>query len=523
VVAQILDISLRVTPGSHKLGAVRRNWHLFVLGPLVAGSGCKEPEPAPPPEASSPTEIAQPDRRAQCEQLARDAATGASIGIKLWLLALADGSPDSSVRSDVVAQCLTWSEETLECLSSPLAALGDDCQDRIAELTGQAVAPRDIPMGPGVAWRTTLPNKALDLRIAADGKVVVLFEQPTADGPGLELLALATGDVVWRKRLEAGTRLVSESLDPLVRWRTNEIGALDLVSGSVRWTTWLPDDPDELGPPSIRAVAIAPSGWVIADSEARFFGLSSSACASKGSSCWNALGRLSDETLDGVELRVQGDSVWIHELDALRAFALGDLTPRFSARAHDSVGWVVDHPQGIATLIDDHVMVLDTMGCASAGPVIPWSWPQPGLDECTGCEQPPPGCVKWRIHVRDVDATARPAVLDDGTIVVHDDRGFTRGLRDGEIAWSTATRGIGPTLCHADELLVLSTGFSEGDRLAIRGLSGVDGRHRFETPLPFSVDELVVSTDDFLFASAGNLVAVAHRTQLAIVDMTRDD
>lgn len=323
--------------------------------------------------------------------------------------------------------------------------------------------------------------------------------------------------------------MVALSDGSMLRTRGGELSAMDLASGKTRWTTTLPSDPDGDASLRVRAVALAPAGWIVVDSAARVFTVRPSSCAEHRSSCYEPMGRLpDDEPLDEVEMLVHAELLWVREHATLRALTTDGLETRFVARAHERVGWVADHPGGIVTIIDDEVMVLDPASCRGAEVVAPSTWPRPGrpvapeLDACPDCAAPPPGCVAWRAHVRDIDPSP-PVVLDDGTIVVHDDRGFTLGLRDGETRWKSATAGSGPTLRHDGALLVLGTGFAEGDHLVIWGLSGDDGRHQFETPLPFAVDGVVHALDDFAFARTDDLVVAAYRTELVAVDLTQRD
>jgi hypothetical protein len=513
---------------------VRRNLGLLVLSSCVVW-GCKKPDPPPSDEPPS-AEISRPDRRTQCEQLAHDAASGAAVGFKLAALALFDDPPGkrdadaldgllAGAHRELLEQCLTWPEETFRCLSSPIATFDEECRRRVAELSGTATAPSHVPAGPGVAWRTGSSGRVRDLHVANDGRVIVLHEPSRGDeGSGdAELLALEAGEPVWRATLARDTRL-RHTDDAVLAWRGDELKVLDPASGEIRWQAALPDDEHGFVSRPIEMVARSTSGWIVADSDGRFFEMSASDCAAKRPACARPMGRLEDEVLVNADLLVLDDQIWIREYESLRAFALSDLGPRFAVRPDDRVGWTVAHPDGLATVLDGDVTLLDPESCLGPGADRPpTSKPATrGGDACLECTQLPAGCVRWRRTVQNLDVAASPAVLSDGTVVVHDDRGFTLGIRGGEVAWSTATGGIGPILPVGDELLVLSIGFAEGDRLTIRGL-GEDGEHRFESPLPFSVDDPWVSADDFLFAAGQELVAVFHRGELLVVDLSQRD
>ena len=237
----------------------------------------------------------------------------------------------------------------------------------------------------------------------------------------------------------------------------------------------------------------------------------------RGSSCWTAKGHRLDETIDEVDMLLHDERLWLRTRTTLRAFTLKDLEPLFVAEPHDTIGWLAEHPRGLATVIDDDVMLLDPSACHSTPPERAVALSN---DACPDCAEPPPGCLLWRISVPGIDTVATPSIAEDGTIIVHDTHGFTVALRDGEPVWKSATFGVGPILGDGDDWLVLSTGFAEGEPLAIRSLAGHDGRHLFVTPLPFSAGAVVVSSDDFHFARGADLAVAAHGTELATVDLS---
>jgi outer membrane protein assembly factor BamB len=169
-------------------------------------------------------------------------------------------------------------------------------------------------------------------------------------------------------------------------------------------------------------------------------------------------------------------------------------------------------------VVDDDVVVLDPANCRGE-PFAPSGWPEPGQlhigDECRDCAAAPPGCRRWRMFAEDV-ASAAPLVLADGTVIVHAGA-YTRALRDGAAVWRTVTGGGGALLGAGDGVIGVSTGLAEEDPRALFELDIADGRHRWRTPLAFTTDGSMGSSDDVVLAHGGGWIVAGYRETIAAV------
>ncbi|MCA9649661.1 MAG: PQQ-binding-like beta-propeller repeat protein [Myxococcales bacterium] len=517
----------------------------------------------PPPEAAVDPRV---EKQLACERFAGEMARTMALTGQILVGALEDdpmGSEADRGRAemnatagrmyeDLEAKCMDWPEEVMRCLP-PLGILREGCDERLAAaMEGATPAPAEIPPGPSPAWVHTLAEEPRALAVADDGTVLVVG----GASEGL-LLGLRDGAVAWRQEGDFAPwlrRLPTEE-PTWVAGRGDAVVAFDPSTGQPRWTVTLPpdrepedpapteaaedDELDDYGddddyeyeydddqPPPLElpVAALHGSTVLVGDNQARFFRLDPARCSGgrEGeASCLAALGRIPEEVLDeDARLFVLGQGrpvLW--EGSDLRLFdeqwnVLAGFHP------HDSLSQVTVAGDRLLLSIDDDVVELDPSRCLGRAAIGPSGWPQPGAlvladsDECEACREPPPGCRRWRVYVESLVGEA-PALLDDGTVVVHDDE-HTIALRDGAVRWKAITGGTGPLATDGTRILALGTGVREGDLPAVLELSPDDGHPLWQTRLGVTVPGIFYSDDFRLVLGSATLVAAYERSVVAI-------
>lgn len=529
---------------------MRRRWLMIVA--CLLGACTKDGEPAPAAE-----DTPEAKRKRACEGFANEMGRTGAIAGQVLVTAL-DDDPASAdrgraemrsvakeIRRELLDKCMQWPEEVMACLP-PLGILADGCEERLlAAMDGATPPPAHVPAGPAPAWSFVLPGEPRHVAVTRDGTVLVVV--------GDALMGVRDGTLAWRTDGDFDAWLVSLPGEPStwVAGREDRVVAFDPTDGRERWSATLPavegddetpsdddapsdDDDAPAGFAAKADVQVATrhgDGLLVGDGEARFFHVDPARCASTKAgakagprACVTLDGRLPDEILESdTRLFVDGNEVrWLWESGVLRAFD-GGLSPAapaarspaaaprdwrtlMTARALDSLSHVAVTDERLVLVVDDEVVELDPSQCRSEAPFVPSEWPQPGVmfvpgsDECSDCEALPPGCRRWRAHLRDMSGQA-PALLRDGTVVVHEG-GYTLALHDGKPRWKVSTGGSGPLATDGTRVLGFSTGLREGDPPGVLEVSPTNGELRWRTPLPVDVGDVELALGDAWLAVA---------------------
>ncbi|MEM9453061.1 MAG: PQQ-binding-like beta-propeller repeat protein [Myxococcota bacterium] len=501
---------------------------LLILGACTLGACKKDPPPAveQSPEAK---------HKRQCERFATEAAGQAVLAGQLLVTALDDdpagAEADASrgqvraeargLRKELLDKCMTWPEDVMRCLS-PLGMLRDGCEERvIAAMDGATPLPKEIPTGPKPSWTFSFESEPRVLELADDGTVLAVAGVES-DG----LVGLRDGKVVWRKAGDHARWLLPVPGSPAtwVAAEENRVVAFDPSSGKERWTASLPALPEDDGGgmPAVRTAAVSGQGLLVLDGEGRFFLVNPERCASPPGTegCVEAQGQLKREYLDSdVQLHVDAAGMrYVWEDDELRVFS-AQMQRLMTIGAHDGLGQVILDDPRLVLLIDGDVVVLDPTRCHSGTPVAPSGWPQPGAlvlseSECEGCVDPPEGCRTWRSFVRD-STYDRPALLDDGTVVVHAEE-YTQAIADGTVRWKVGLGGQGPLATDGRRVFGVTGGLHEGEPPALLELDPTTGMPRWQSPLSVEDGASIYGDDVRLVQGKGWLVASAQQTLTAL-------
>lgn len=533
--------------------------HASVIGSvLLCVVACKKDAPG---DGDGASQDPKAQREAQCKRFADDMGRTMAIAGMVMVNSLEDDPMGSEadqgraemkaearkLRDDLYAKCLGWPEEVMRCLP-PLGPLRPGCDERLAAaMDGATPAPTKIAAGPKPAWTLTLDEEPQTLAVAQDGTVLAVASYDED-----AVLGLRDGAIAWRLAgdFERWILPVPAAEPTWVGARGAEIVAFDPATGQVRWTVEVgaeeeepqprgdtpePDDgeaddefdydefEEELDRTSrLPSAARDGDGVLLGDDQARFFRLDPKRCATEEQQgCITDEGRLPDEVLDAdSRLLIDGKGrrlLW--ESGMVRAFD-GQWQTTMTARAHDLLSHVVARADGVVMLVDDDVVDLDPVACASEADVAPSGWPQPGVlyfrdgDECPECRPAWPGCPRWRVFVESVVGEA-PALLDDGTVVVHDDE-HTLALRDGTVVWKAITGGGGPLASDGERIFAFGTGIREDDPPALLELSPEDGHPLWSTALEIEVGDVYFS-DDVRISLGGAAVALAFEETVVAV------
>jgi outer membrane protein assembly factor BamB len=530
---------------------------LVIASCLLVAGACKQDDPPATAAAASPEVV----RKQDCERFATDMARTGLVAGQVIVTAL-DDDPESAsrgraemkagaqqLRRELFDKCMQWPEEVMQCLP-PLGILKDGCEERLIEaMDGATPAPENVPAGPAPAWSFVLDGEPRHVAVASDGTVLAL-----AQG----LVGVRDGKIAWRKHGDFAEWLLPLPGEPStwVGGIEDRVVAFDPASGTERWSATLPaveddegldepaDEPDQAGSADelhasgtsadVRVAALHGDGLLVGDAEARFFRVDPRRCGpapgakaterDAPGACVTADGRLSDEILESdARLFVAGnDERLLWETGVLRAFSGEPSRWRtlVTARAHDVLSHVAVAEGRLVLIVDHDVVDLDPSQCRGEAPFAPSDWPQPGAlvvrgaDECDECRAPPPGCRRWRTYLDEVTGEA-PALLDDGTVVVHAE-GYTLALRDGQVRWKVSTGGGGPLVTDGTRVLGFSTGLREGDPPGVFEVAAADGTLRWHTALPLDGGELYFSDGIALALRGGWLVAAYEQTIVAL-------
>ncbi len=502
---------------------------LLTLGVSELGA-CSKKDP-PPAEEESP----EAKHKRQCERFATETAEQAVLAGQILVTALDDDPAGAkadanrgevraearTLRKELMDKCMTWPEDVMRCLS-PLGMLRDGCEERVlAAMDGATPRPKEIPAGPKPSWTFTFESEPRALEIADDGTVVAVAGVES-DG----LVGFRDGKVAWRKAGDHARWLLPVPGSPptWVAAEENRVVAFDPSTGAERWTASLPAlaEDDGGGTPAVRTAAVSGQDLLVVDGEARFFSVSPERCATPPGTegCVETQGQLEGTYFDN-DVHLQVDATgkrYVWEGDQLRVFS-AQMQRSMTIGAHDGLGQVILDDERLVLLIDSDVVVLDPTRCESGTPIAPSGWPQPGAlvlseSECEGCVDPPQGCRAWRSFVRD-STYDRPALLDDGTVVVHAEE-YTQAIVDGTVRWKIGLGGRGPLVTDGRRVFGVSGGLREGEPPALLELDPATGIPRWQIPLNVEGGESIDGEQIRLAQGKGWLVVSVEQTLTAL-------
>lgn len=511
---------------------------------LVASAGilgaCKrEPEVA--------ADAAKPDRRTRCESIGSQVtemgmalAKGLTVGLSDGKASI-DAAQEAKLRTELdvaeaelIAQCMEWPEEALDCFGISAITQSSKCERIIAAAMGEPVLPDDVPAGPTPAWTHELPHDVVDMVGRDDGTVIVLVEPEEAQGDDAPsehappehaafVIAVKDGKEVWRRgRAKAPFALESIAGGPLIVVADHEVSGIDAASGDVRWTAKAVESEEDSA--EMIAVAQTDEGVVVLDSSGAISRVDPENCT-KGKACMKGLMRAEvpqsfatqwlEPGIAGGWIVVAADDGLVHVVDAAGK-------RRLTLASRTAVSWARAQGDALAVGIDGAVAVLDPAKCGEAGETIaPIVWPPAGkakwVAESTVREievtPTPAGCVRWHAELgvaEDSDAVEMP-----GDQTWAQSGGFLFAFdAAGKQAVRTAVSANSFVIPSGDGLAVVGDLGSEDVQLVLTWLSAT-GEHRRRSALPLAEGEMFLVDDVELQVAGPVIVAGLERTLVA--------
>lgn len=505
---------------------------------LLSLAGCKTKE-EPSAAASAPL-----DRRGRCEKIGEQATQLGVLVARGLVSGLSEGKQQlgedaelkaglDAARSELVEDCMTWSEETLDCFGSAALLNGEKCDRLLAEALGETPPPPPAPAGPPPRWSATLPEDIALLHGCADGSALVVTEheaaQDDAEG-GATLLSIAEGKTRWSKPLP-GSPWSLEPLDDtaVLVVLPDALLAIELADGRERWRAQLPGGADE---PQIRAVLREGDRCTLLDDARRVLSVELARC-SKGA-CIERIGTLpldDPESSIGLELsgelqlaRLTDGGLVIAAPDEHRVVVLGDeLRLRFAFESRAGLSWVYPREGELVAAMDGEVLALAPSECGDKGKTFaPATWPPPGtpdwLREVSVREdiwsRTPEGCVAWRRALPIAELADAPVPgIDDAMIVQAG--GMLFALTPTGERWKSSVAAQSLAVAHGDAIAVLGDVGKDDTQLAMMWISPADGSHVAHSEIALGKGQYFLLDGPQLVAAGPSVVAGYARELVA--------
>lgn len=500
------------------------------------------------PDAAS-AEAKPRDRKTRCEGIGAETTRMGMMMAKGLAAGLSEGkakideAEEASLRreleqaeQELVRQCMEWPEEAVDCFGLSGALSGAKCERILAAAMGEPVLPDDVPAGPALAWRASLPHELSLLHGRDDGSAIAVVEvKDPADGaPRAHLVAVADGKQRWEKPLSFEPFLLEPLGDDAVLVvGDREIAAFGVGDGNERWTTPSPAvDPTDEDRGRVELVSFARADARIAflATDLRLFELHPERCA-KGP-CLDTLATVELSETYGSRWLEPGpgsgpDRGWLvidaedgaaHVLDAAgkrRAMIL----------AHTSVSWVQPVGPALRVGLDGAVVELDLAACGSA-PFAPVTWPPAGKPKWVAdatvrdveATPTPTGCVRWSTPLGLAEGSERvDAGAGSGALVVQSG-GFLLGLgSDGSIAFKSPINAVGPVVARKSGYAAIGDLGVDDVSLVLSWLDA-SGKHLQRSAVPLAEGKMLLFDDVEMVTAGSAMIAGSEQTLVAFVD-----
>lgn len=556
---------------------LRRAWTLTLLVSLAA-TGCTKKGGGDAAARKAPTQ------RERCDAFLDRFGGTARMAASMLAVGLSETPQDAAqakremdaawvqTRGEIMGRCMAWDDEVFRCVEG-LGMLDPQCERIVAVAMGEAVAPQDVASGPTPTWTHEIEEEPALVRVTPQGRVLVreigserlvlvergktvaelesyvpFLVEGAPQGPWLTARGKSLLAIEPDRRL---AEVFDVTLPPVGQERNADahVNATEIVAatadgaadsdadadadaevdadtgdsgGDEAWDDY-DDDPPETASPKV--AVRTDGGWLVGDSEARFWSVDPKTCAAAAggrAGCLHHEGTLADEYLDSdARLFVLPSGIaLLWEDDVLRGFDEG-FVARFELRGLDDLAHVSVRADGtVALLIDSDLVVIDPQRCIAPQPFKVSAYPQPGrlyfADELQDLPGPPRGCRQWRAYVNEADSEPF-ADLDDGTIVLND-WDATLAVRGGEPRWKAALGASGATVGAGTVAYAVSTGDDENPAMHVWKLAA-DGTPSWKATLPSEIDSAVFFTDDIHVDVSDRWLVAGYEGTLAVFEL----
>lgn len=394
--------------------------------------------------------------------------------------------------------------------SSPKAAPAEGGDEADIEIDPDAAEDVPVASGPKVAWQSAFTSTPRAVSIAADGTLVVVFEDRMKgylggaqvwekEGSFTELLRLQDGGLVT----SSGAAVVA--FDPVSgdeKFRVDVVGGGSASAGKKR--------KKDAPPPPVVALAILGSQILAAGANAAFYVIDPPTCSAKQPACLRPAGALDGEYLElDADLVATDDGTrFLIEDTSMRAFDLG-LELAFEVDATARISAAVAVPGGkLAVAYGGSVALLDVVGCTGKGSA-----------RLSGSSAGPRGCALWR-YGGDLDDVA-PGVVDGSTLAVNGNRRL-QAVAAGTDSWKTPIGAVGRVIVGDGGLLytMCMEDGPEGPMMSVKAVTADKATAAWVVGLPFApADAGSLAVDALRFDAEGAFIVAGSAENVAVLSI----